>query len=292
MNCQLKEATKDEVKELDKTEEAKEATIENEVKELEEAKIKDEVKEIKEVKELEEEKEINKAIKFYLDEKYIFWKQHKRFKDGCFKNIFIAVDRAYNVDCGRDCCNNLGKIVSEDFTDENAVDFEFVKIAYKVERIGIEDEEDKEILKKWKKFKKENFILNLYKYEHGNVIFECGNSNPFHCNWDSGQVGIIYCSYADLAKEFPEISISKEKERLEEKAEKIFDDELKVFTADFNGEQYSISVLDEDLEVMDLCTGFYCLDDDFEKMIEDSEMLKWLHLYDWLEKKRIEKFKK
>ncbi len=37
----------------------------------------------------------------------------------------------------------------------------------------------------------------LYLYDHSGITMR---TTPFSCPWDSGQVGIIYCTYEDLAK--------------------------------------------------------------------------------------------
>jgi hypothetical protein len=42
-------------------------------------------------------------------------------------------------------------------------------------------------------------ILPVYAYEHGGITISTG---PFSCPWDSGQVGFIYCTTADVQREW------------------------------------------------------------------------------------------
>lgn len=35
------------------------------------------------------------------------------------------------------------------------------------------------------------YTIPLFLYDHGGTIYRVGQSNPFHCRWDSGRVGII-----------------------------------------------------------------------------------------------------
>ncbi len=42
-------------------------------------------------------------------------------------------------------------------------------------------------------------ILPLYLYDHSGITM---NTTGFHCPWDSGQVGYIYATLADIRKEY------------------------------------------------------------------------------------------
>lgn len=46
-------------------------------------------------------------------------------------------------------------------------------------------------------------FLPVYLYDHGGLAV---STKPFHCPWDSGQVGFIYVSNKDVAKEFEGVS--------------------------------------------------------------------------------------
>ena len=41
------------------------------------------------------------------------------------------------------------------------------------------------------------FTIQLFLYDHGSVAYAVGQTNPFHCPWDSGRVGIIALRRAD-----------------------------------------------------------------------------------------------
>lgn len=43
------------------------------------------------------------------------------------------------------------------------------------------------------------FTIPLFLYDHSGTIYRVGHSNPFHCPWDSGRVGIIALRRADWA---------------------------------------------------------------------------------------------
>lgn len=42
-------------------------------------------------------------------------------------------------------------------------------------------------------------LLPLYLYDHSGITMK---TTPFSCKWDSGQVGIIYATYADIMKAY------------------------------------------------------------------------------------------
>lgn len=68
-----------------------------------------------------------------------------------------------------------------------------------------ENYEDTEILEKMEieqiqEIVEKNYVmLPLYLYDHSGITMSTG---PFSCHWDSGQVGYIYISHADIIKEY------------------------------------------------------------------------------------------
>lgn len=50
---------------------------------------------------------------------------------------------------------------------------------------------------------KHNLICPLYLYDHSGITIRMSTGgNPFTCQWDSGQVGWVYISHADVKKEW------------------------------------------------------------------------------------------
>jgi hypothetical protein len=45
----------------------------------------------------------------------------------------------------------------------------------------------------------DTIILPLYLYDHSGLAISC---SPFSCSWDSGQVGVIYCSLEKARSEY------------------------------------------------------------------------------------------
>lgn len=55
---------------------------------------------------------------------------------------------------------------------------------------------------------KEWAVFDLFAYEHGNIMFKAGASNPFGCDFDSGQIGIIALKRAEFSGDLLEIANS------------------------------------------------------------------------------------
>lgn len=88
-------------------------------------------------------------------------------------------------------------------------------------------------------------VFPVYKYEHGNVSYSSG---AFTCPWDSGQVGFAILTAEEFESEFGNDA---------EKAKRCLDGELATYTAWCNGEICTITVEDEDGEIIDSISGIY-----------------------------------
>lgn len=44
------------------------------------------------------------------------------------------------------------------------------------------------------------FTIKLFLYDHSGTAYRVGHSNPFHCPWDSGRVGIIALKRSEWGK--------------------------------------------------------------------------------------------
>lgn len=90
------------------------------------------------------------------------------------------------------------------------------------------------------------FTIPLFLYDHSGTIYQTGQSNPFHCPWDSGRVGII----ALKRSEWP-VGLH-DAPKLEEQAAAI----AEAYTLWANGETYGYALFDQEGNQIDSCGGF------------------------------------
>jgi hypothetical protein len=102
-----------------------------------------------------------------------------------------------------------------------------------------------------------NLILPLYLYDHSGITM---NTTGFSCPWDSGQVGEIYCTYADIEKEYG----NRNAESIA-KAEHLLQAEVREYDHYIRGDCYGYIIKDESGEEADSCWGFI---GDFDKVKE------------------------
>jgi hypothetical protein len=91
---------------------------------------------------------------------------------------------------------------------------------------------------------KEIFFLPIYAYEHGNITI---STKPYSCQWDSGQVGVIY-AYRDKLK--------KHGYKTDDEIEYILNQEVKTFDYYLRGECYGFTLYNDDGEVLESVGGF------------------------------------
>lgn len=110
----------------------------------------------------------------------------------------------------------------------------------------------------WQELKEENFdvkndiIVNLYMYEHGDMSIA---THPFMCPWDSGQLGIAVITKEKIIKEYGNDSIESRA-----KALRCLESEVETYDQYVKGEVYGYSLKDENGEEIDSCFGFYGYD--------------------------------
>lgn len=114
-----------------------------------------------------------------------------------------------------------------------------------------------------------NIVLPVYAYIHSGTRL---STTPFHCPWDSGQCGIIYCT-----KE-----TAKAEGLTEERAKAVLKGEIETLDQYFNGKVAGITIEFEGEEV-DSCWGFYPDDKGYTYGIEDM-----LHTVRYERKKRAQ----
>jgi len=102
-------------------------------------------------------------------------------------------------------------------------------------------------------------ILPLYLYDHGGLTISTG---AFSCPWDSGQVGYVYVSHEDIAKEYGKCNAFTI-----EKARKLLIAEVETYDAYLRGDIYGyvVKVKCEKCggfeETEDSCWGYYGIEE-------------------------------
>ena len=105
-----------------------------------------------------------------------------------------------------------------------------------------------------------NIVLPVYLYDHSGITI---STSGFSCPWDSGQVGIMYCTKEKAAHAFGKKICTK---KVREAAVKTMVNEVECVDQYLTGQVYGFRVLDPDGEEVDACWGFfgdssYCLEE-------------------------------
>lgn len=95
------------------------------------------------------------------------------------------------------------------------------------------------------------YVIPLWMYDHSGTAYAVGASNPFHCPWDSGRVGIIALKKSEWGKGRGERN-SKRFEYAKSVAE--------TYTSWANGDCWGYVLKDADGEHLDSCFGFIGMD--------------------------------
>lgn len=100
---------------------------------------------------------------------------------------------------------------------------------------------------KWESENQDNwFIIPLYMYDHSGTAYRVGRSNPFHCPWDSGRVGIIALKRSEWGDG------QSTDDQLETYAQSIATE----YTSWANGDCYGYVLRDSQGNEIDSCWGF------------------------------------
>jgi len=111
--------------------------------------------------------------------------------------------------------------------------------------------------------KETNIILPIFLYDHSGITI---NTTGFSCQWDSGQIGWIYCPKEKFLKE---TGFSEEELFQQNKAQEYLKDEVKLYDYYLRGDVYGY-ILEKkkvcescghiEWEELDSCWGFYGLE--------------------------------
>jgi len=94
-------------------------------------------------------------------------------------------------------------------------------------------------------------ILPLYLYDHSGITI---STSPFSCHWDSGQIGFVLISKDKLKDNYGVKRITKQ---IKKDAERILQAEVEIYDNYLRGEVYGFTLLDENGEIEDSCSGYF-----------------------------------
>lgn len=97
-------------------------------------------------------------------------------------------------------------------------------------------------------------ILPVYMYDHSGIALA---TTPFHCPWDSGQVGWIYATKEKIRQWF---NVKKVTAKIKENAAEILRKEVEVYSNYINGDVYGFVLKNKNGDVIDSVWGFYGID--------------------------------
>lgn len=101
-------------------------------------------------------------------------------------------------------------------------------------------------------------ILPVFLYDHSGLVM---NTTGFHCPWDSGQVGFIYVTLAEIRREYSVKRVSRQRRTA---VSKYLKGEVQAYSDHMSGAVYGY-VVEKDGEEIESCWGFigdyegYCL---------------------------------
>ena len=141
--------------------------------------------------------------------------------------------------------------------------------------------------------KERSILLPLYLYDHSGLRMKVGSFNGLlpqgHAEWDTMQVGWIYCSH-EYALDECKWGQETDGETLA-KAERMLCAEVKEYDQYLNGDIYGFNLIEvehcdlghEHEEVMDSCWGFYGYGDWKENGMMEHVPEEYQYLFDRLE---------
>ena len=107
--------------------------------------------------------------------------------------------------------------------------------------------------------------LPLYLYDHSGITM---NTTGFSCQWDSGQVGLIFITKEKAMKEFGWDSLDEEKiQRIKD----IMVSDVQVYDDYIRGDVYGYKIENAEGEEIDSCWGYYGYDHETSGLMESAK---------------------
>lgn len=138
------------------------------------------------------------------------------------------------------------KAVSKRMNISNSIDF-------KAHRGHFQKAVDDEIIEV---IRQKFIIMPLYLYDHSIQSISTGSfiGRAHHAEWDSGQVGWVYVSKADVRKEY---SVKRITKKVLDRAVKVLEAEVEIFDQYLRGDIYGFVIEDKEGNHLDSCWGFH-----------------------------------
>lgn len=158
------------------------------------------------------------------------------------------------------------KVVVDEYAENPREWDNFGKMICFHNRYNLGDKHDFDI-EEFKEFIEKNdkiIALPLYLYDHSGITI---STSPFSCQWDSGQVGYIYATYAEIKKEYGCKNITKE---IKDKVLGLLKSEVETYDKYLTGEVYGYQIIDNSGEVTDSCYGYYIEPDELIKEVKET----------------------
>lgn len=122
-----------------------------------------------------------------------------------------------------------------------------------------------EVLKAVEKEYGRCLILPVYMYDHSGVAL---NTTGFSCQWDSGQLGLIFVPYNKIRKEY---SVKRVTKKTLDKVKNVLIGEVEIYGAYLNGDVYGYTIINASNEEKDSCWGFYGEDHEKSGLMESAK---------------------
>ena len=123
------------------------------------------------------------------------------------------------------------------------------------------EERKKDACEKW--IDQNLFVGDLYLYDHSGITISMGK---FSCPWDSGRVGLVYCTLETAKEQFPDLELTDWNSKLQFGEEtmtlqaaigKIIESEVETYDNYLTGEIFCWTIEDEDGDVIESCGGYF-----------------------------------
>ena len=129
---------------------------------------------------------------------------------------------------------------------------------HRIDEILVEDEEGNNHIDP------DYIYVNIYAYIHSGVALSCSRGGQFSDPWDSGLFGVMACERSKAEKEFGDLNVPENMERVL----KCLEGEVECWDCYYQGRVFGYEVVDENDDVVDSCWGFYDYDGAKEAMEE------------------------
>lgn len=114
-------------------------------------------------------------------------------------------------------------------------------------------------------------IKPLYLYDHSGLALSTTSfvGRAQHAEWDSGMIGFIFATRADILNRFDRKKLSK---KLLERVNQVLENEVELFDLYIQGDVFYFTIENSEGEVVDSCGGFFGSDFVENALTEHAEL--------------------